>query len=553
MMWSLFFISFISFFTLSHQQFPRLCANRESLLSKECCPAWEGDGSPCGVSSGRGSCQDVVVPEEPDGPQYPFSGLDDREKWPLVFYNRTCQCEGNFMGYNCLDCKFGYYGENCTQWRASLRRNVFHLSHDEKIKLVSYLNLAKQTVSRDYVVATGTYQEMENGSIPMFSDVSVYDVFVWLHYYVSREALLGGPGNVWSNVDFAHWAPAFLPWHRLYLLLWEHEIRKLTGDMTFTIPYWDWRDAQTCDVCTDELMGGSSVFSSWQVLCSKAEEYSLQGVLCDVTEEGPLRRNPGNHNRNLVQRLPTSAEVAFALSLSNYDTGPMDRSANMSFRNTVEGFGDPQTGIGNSPRLNMHAALHVFMNGSMSSVQGSANDPIFLLHHAYVDSIFEEWLRRHNPSSAQYPESNAPIGHNARYHMVPYLPLRRNRDFFISTKELGYEYSNLLNSNQRIAEAMRPYLDELRNVWPWLLFAGLMGGILAVSLVAAFLKVKQRYQWRPMGDWNNPCSYFTAYLFKLFRIPEKKPIILDSITEKQPLILGNVTEETSARNYQTTI
>nr|XP_029134291.1 LOW QUALITY PROTEIN: tyrosinase-like [Labrus bergylta] len=563
-MWSLFFISFISFFTLSHQQFPRLCANRESLLSKECCPAWEGDGSPCGVSSGRGSCQDVVVPEEPDGPQYPFSGLDDREKWPLVFYNRTCQCEGNFMGYNCLDCKFGYYGENCTQWRASLRRNVFHLSHDEKIKLVSYLNLAKQTVSRDYVVATGTYQEMENGSIPMFSDVSVYDVFVWLHYYVSREALLGGPGNVWSNVDFAHWAPAFLPWHRLYLLLWEHEIRKLTGDMTFTIPYWDWRDAQTCDVCTDELMGGStpqdpsflspgSVFSSWQVLCSKAEEYSLQGVLCDVTEEGPLRRNPGNHNRNLVQRLPTSAEVAFALSLSNYDTGPMDRSANMSFRNTVEGFGDPQTGIGNSPRLNMHAALHVFMNGSMSSVQGSANDPIFLLHHAYVDSIFEEWLRRHNPSSAQYPESNAPIGHNARYHMVPYLPLRRNRDFFISTKELGYEYSNLLNSNQRIAEAMRPYLDELRNVWPWLLFAGLMGGILAVSLVAAFLKVKQRYQWRPMGDWNNPCSYFTAYLFKLFRIPEKKPIILDSITEKQPLILGNVTEETSARNYQTTI
>lgn len=33
----------------------------------------------------------------------------------------------------------------------------------------------------------------------------------------------------------------------------------------------------------------------------------------------------------------------------------------------------------------MHNALHVFMNGSMSSVQGSANDPIFLLHHAFID------------------------------------------------------------------------------------------------------------------------------------------------------------------------
>lgn len=74
-----------------------------------------------------------------------------------------------------------------------------------------------------------------------------------------------------------------------------------------------------------------------QVLCSQAQDYSAKGVLCDATEEGPLRRNPGNHNRNLVERLPTSDDVEFTLSLTNYDTGPMDRSANMSFRNTLEG------------------------------------------------------------------------------------------------------------------------------------------------------------------------------------------------------------------------
>lgn len=51
----------------------------------------------------------------------------------------------------------------------------------------------------------------------------------------------------------------------------------------------------------------------------------------------------------------------------------------------LAGFGDPQTGLGSSSRMGMHAALHVYMNGSMSSVQGSANDPIFLLHHAFVD------------------------------------------------------------------------------------------------------------------------------------------------------------------------
>lgn len=74
-----------------------------------------------------------------------------------------------------------------------------------------------------------------------------------------------------------------------------------------------------------------------QSLCSQAQDYNARGVLCDARAEGPLRRSPGNHDRNRVPRLPTSAEVAFTLSLANYDTGAMDRTANMSFRNTMEG------------------------------------------------------------------------------------------------------------------------------------------------------------------------------------------------------------------------
>lgn len=49
------------------------------------------------------------------------------------------------------------------------------------------------------------------------------------------------------------------------------------------------------------------------------------------------------------------------------------------------GFTDPETGLSVVGQSTMHNALHVFMNGSMSSVQGSANDPIFLLHHAFID------------------------------------------------------------------------------------------------------------------------------------------------------------------------
>lgn len=377
----------------------------------------------------------------------------------------------------------------------------------------------------------------------MFADVSVYDVFVWMHYYVSRNVLLSRPGDVWTDVDFAHWAPGFLPWHRVYLLHWERELRKLSGDTSFTIPYWDWRDARGCDVCTDDLMGGrnpqdpsllssGSVFSSWKVLCSQAEQYNRGGVLCDASHEGPLRRNPGNHNHNVVARLPTSAEVEFTLSLANYDTGAMDRTSNMSFRNTLEGFGDPQTGLGSSTRMGMHAAIHVFMNGSMSSVQGSANDPIFLLHHAFVDSIYEEWLRRHRPSPSDYPESNAPIGHNSEYHMVPFLPLHRNREYFISSKDLGYDYTHLLGADQRLAESVRPYLEELQDLWPWLLLTFACGGVASVAAAAAILSVR-----RSCGSLSLP------------HMNQWKT----SLPERLPLLWGSDREPSRLPNYQTTI
>lgn len=258
-------------------QFPRPCANSEGLRTKECCPVWDGDKSACGATSGRGFCAEVEVSDEPHGPQYPHSGIDDRERWPLAFFNRTCRCTGNYGGFNCGECKFGYWGSNCAEYRESVRRNILTLSTVEQQKFISYLNLAKNTISADYVISTATRAEMgENGERPMFSDINAYDLFVWMHYYVSRDAFLGGPGNVWTDIDFAHESAAFLPWHRVYLLHWENEIRKLTGDFNFTIPYWDWRDAQSCEVCTDVLMGGSSpfnpnlispasVFSAWRV------------------------------------------------------------------------------------------------------------------------------------------------------------------------------------------------------------------------------------------------------------------------------------------------
>lgn len=83
----------------------------------------------------------------------------------------------------------------------------------------------------------------------------------------------------------------------------------------------------------------------------------------------------------------STVQSAFALTGTLRSYFLKSVSAALLCRCSPAGFGDPQTGLGSSTRMGMHAAIHVFMNGSMSSVQGSANDPIFLLHHAFVDRL----------------------------------------------------------------------------------------------------------------------------------------------------------------------
>lgn len=131
--------------------------------------------------------------------------------------------------------------------------------------------------------------------------------------------------------------------------------------------------------------------------------------------------------------------------------------------------------------------------------------------------------------------------------MVPFLPLHKNRDYFISSKDLGYEYSNLLDaskagspsvvlfdfklwgqfnklfsspfSDQRLAESMRPYLEELQDTWPWLLLTGVCGGIASAATAAALLMAKRRLPRLPVRRWR---AVF----------PERLPLLWDREDDK---------------------
>ena len=78
------------------------------------------------------------------------------------------------------------------------------------------------------------------------------------------------------------------------------------------------------------------------------------------------------------------------------------------------------------------------ISGVMADVAASANDPIFLNHHAMVDCIFETWLQK-NPN-ANYPtDDTIKPGHKYDDYIVPFFPLYKHSDMFTTADKFGYQ------------------------------------------------------------------------------------------------------------------
>ncbi|KAG8561774.1 hypothetical protein GDO81_015472 [Engystomops pustulosus] len=428
------------FLGVVQSQFPRSCTTSSALESKTCCPLWTDD-SPCGSQSGRGECRNVVV----------FTPLaagrvrqydDDRLDWPRFYYESTCKCFGNYSGYNCGQCKYGYTGDKCERQNTVIRKEIRQLSFLERKKFFSYLALAKTTKSTDYVILTTG--DRHHRDTYRFVDASIYDIFAWIHYYSMKPILENGTFD--ASFNYAHQGPAFPGWHRLGLMFLEREIQLLTGDENFGIPYYDWRGENNCSICSNELLGESneqgflddgSHFAFWKSICSG---YNYADAYCqtagDKCQMERLHRKPGSDPR--VKRFPSFQDVEDTLKWKDFDRFPYDSTSRRSFRNALEGFLKPSDGL--TLERSMHNAVHVYFGGTMSQVPISSNDPIFLLHHSYVDKIFEAWLQRYNATPDKYP-NNDEDGQGPNECATPYFPCYRNKDFLTSCSNFGYKYS----------------------------------------------------------------------------------------------------------------
>jgi tyrosinase len=240
--------------------------------------------------------------------------------------------------------------------------------------------------------------------------------------------------NYWRQCQHGSWY--FLPWHRGYLIAFEAVIRdavvKLGGPADWALPYWNYfkpnqNQLPPAFASPDWPDGGKNPLYV------------------------PQRYGPNNDANVLV---PTDVINLDALADSDF-AGSADGGS--------PGFGGVDTGFSHSGQVHggletqPHDMIHVLVGGSdvetglpgvMSDPDTAGLDPIFWLHHANIDRLWEVW--RENPTTHVDPMDpnwvNGPAAVGDRVFMLPmpggvswtYTPGQMS-----SLAELGYTYDDL--------------------------------------------------------------------------------------------------------------
>lgn len=311
-----------------------------------------------------------------------------------------------------------------------------------------------------------------------------YDEFVKQHFETTYEQTNGS----WTpkSVNDAHRGPAFLPWHRKYLREFERKLQEKVPGVT--LPYWNWaEDAALAEGApgtvdgvelpvfagdpsdpADGLLGDDGVLGDgpiedafnttptfdWDV------RYRQDGLDLDEfsdTDNVRLER-PLNFS---AEQLPRPRTVESALAIDTFDEEPYNGSNTLvSFRNVLEGFATapddlfPDVDGDGTPdppsnKRSLHNYVHGWVGGDMGSMT-SPNDPVFFLHHCYVDKIWADWQERY-PDAEQFPpnDSTAPDGHRLGTQMAPW---NIDPGDAIDHREMGYVY----DTSSPTVELVRP-------------------------------------------------------------------------------------------------
>lgn len=298
----------------------------------------------------------------------------------------------------------------------------------------------------------------------------IYDRFVHAHHAVMIPSVLPNEPRDANYRNYAHRGPSFLPWHRAFLLELEAALQSV--DPTVTLPYWDWTqdaalpDPKEAAIWAEDFMGGDGLESDeWRVQTGPFANKNGNWPVPPYPEEGlpgpGLKRQFGV----ILPTLPTTDDLKLAMAEIFYDTPNYDRSPfTIGFRNRLEGWvtqrGDARV---QKPGSQLHNRVHLWIGGNMAPMT-SPNDPVFFLHHCFIDKVWADWQAQQktdNPDAAPHyaPQRNGPPGHNLADQLRPWKPKVRD---MLDISKLGYSYETTPVAPQLLVSAFATERPQIR-------------------------------------------------------------------------------------------
>ena len=232
-----------------------------------------------------------------------------------------------------------------------------------------------------------------------------------------------------NNMPAAHRGPAFFPWHRELLRRFELDLQAV--DSSVTLPYWDWTvdNSATSSIWNSDFMGGNGRPSDGKVMDGafrvRRRQLAARRRWLSGAPIRPRYRDAANGDGSVDRSRHDPVRTC-----SPYNDG----SSLAGFRNTLEGWR-------NGPQL--HNRVHVWIGGSMSP-SSSPNDPVFFLHHCFIDKCWADWQAVHPMEPAYGPASGAAAGHNLNDAMQPWAGMGQTITPASLTDHhaLGYAYEH---------------------------------------------------------------------------------------------------------------
>jgi tyrosinase len=145
----------------------------------------------------------------------------------------------------------------------------------------------------------------------------------------------------------------WLPWHRVYLVYFERICRKLTGDNSFALPYWNWN---THPAVPDPFWDTSSPLYDSNRAVNQTDQ-----------------ADPSIIGTSVLQNILN--ETSFNL----FASGPPPTS-------DLHAGPDATSGLEMTP----HNGIHGFVGGDMGTFS-SPLDPVFYTHHCMCDCMWAHW------------------------------------------------------------------------------------------------------------------------------------------------------------------